>query len=63
MDVQEDQEISAYAYERTLKLAERVKLLKDLKLPDKELQLQVSDTLEEKRSTLLIRSHRWCLSQ
>ncbi|CAF3911656.1 unnamed protein product, partial [Rotaria sordida] len=36
----ENQEISAYAYERTLKLAERVKLLKDLKLPDKELQLQ-----------------------
>ncbi|CAF0972172.1 unnamed protein product [Adineta ricciae] len=36
----EDQEISAYAYERTLKLAERVKLLKGLKLPDKELQLQ-----------------------
>jgi len=36
----EDQEISAYAYERTLKLAERVKLLKDLKLADKELQLQ-----------------------
>ncbi|CAF3676258.1 unnamed protein product [Adineta steineri] len=35
-----DQEISAYAHERTLKLAERVKLLKDLKLADKELQLQ-----------------------
>ncbi|CAF0943337.1 unnamed protein product [Adineta ricciae] len=35
-----DQEISAYAHERTLKLAERVKLLKDLKLANKELQLQ-----------------------
>ncbi len=41
--MQADQEISAYAYERTLKLAERVKLLKDLKLADKELQLQVSE--------------------
>lgn len=39
---QEDQEISAYAYERTLKLAERVKLLKDLKLAEKEFQLQVA---------------------
>ncbi|CAF4920082.1 unnamed protein product, partial [Rotaria socialis] len=28
----DNQEISAYAYERTLKLAERVQLLKDLKL-------------------------------
>ncbi len=45
--LQEDQEISAYAYERTLKLAERVKLLKDLKLPDKELQLQVSISLNQ----------------
>ncbi|CAF3737959.1 unnamed protein product [Rotaria socialis] len=35
-----DQEISAYAYERTLKLAERIKLLKDLKLDGKELQVQ-----------------------
>ena len=40
--LQADQEISAYAHERTLKLAERVKLLKDLKLANKELQLQVS---------------------
>lgn len=40
---QDDQEISAYAYERTLKLAERVQLLKDLKLANKELQLQVSE--------------------
>ncbi|CAF1013600.1 unnamed protein product [Rotaria sordida] len=36
----EDQEISAYAYEKSLKLAERIKLLKDLKLADKDLQLQ-----------------------
>ncbi|CAF1089582.1 unnamed protein product [Rotaria sordida] len=42
----ENQEISAYAYERTLKLAERVKLLKDLKLPDKELQLQPQILME-----------------
>ncbi|CAF1157859.1 unnamed protein product, partial [Didymodactylos carnosus] len=35
-----DQEISAYAYERTLKMAQRVQLLKDLKLQQKELQLQ-----------------------
>ncbi|CAF4626991.1 unnamed protein product [Rotaria sp. Silwood1] len=35
-----DQEISAYAYERSLRLAERIKLLKDLKLGDKDLQLQ-----------------------
>lgn len=41
--VQDDQEISAYAYERTLKLAERVQLLKDLKLANKELQLQVGE--------------------
>lgn len=43
---QEDQEISAYAYERTLKLAERMQLLKNLKLADKELQLQVSCVLK-----------------
>ncbi|CAF3120844.1 unnamed protein product, partial [Rotaria sp. Silwood2] len=36
-----DQEISAYAYEKSLRLAERIKLLKDLKLGDKDLQLQV----------------------
>ncbi|CAF3991493.1 unnamed protein product, partial [Rotaria magnacalcarata] len=35
-----DQEISAYAYERTLKLEERIKLLKHLKLGGKELQVQ-----------------------
>ncbi|CAM4750181.1 unnamed protein product [Rotaria magnacalcarata] len=42
----DNQEISAYAYERTLKLAERVQLLKDLKLPDKELQLQPQILME-----------------
>ncbi len=40
---QADQEISAYAHERTLRLVERVKLLKNLKLADKELQLQVNN--------------------
>lgn len=39
---QADQEISAYAYERTLRLTERIKLLNDLKLGNKDMQLQVS---------------------
>ncbi|CAF3422979.1 unnamed protein product [Rotaria sp. Silwood1] len=41
-----DQEISAYAYERSLRLAERIKLLKDLKLGDKDLQLQSQIPME-----------------
>ncbi|CAF2835590.1 unnamed protein product [Rotaria sp. Silwood2] len=41
-----DQEISAYAYEKSLRLAERIKLLKDLKLGEKDLQLQSQIPME-----------------